>query len=62
MLCAVTGFGVVTIVFGLSTSFPLSMAMLLLAGMCDNSAVRSRRSSRRPSPMTRWRKISLPPS
>jgi len=39
LLCAVTGFGLVTIVFGLSRSFPLSLAMLILAGACDNISV-----------------------
>ena len=39
LLCAVTGFGLVTIVFGLSRSFPLSLAMLILSGACDNVSV-----------------------
>jgi len=39
LLCAVTGFGVVTIVFGLSRWFPLSMAMLFLSGAFDNVSV-----------------------
>ena len=39
LLCAVTGFGIVTIVFGLSTSYPLSLAMLFLLGACDNISV-----------------------
>ncbi len=39
LLCAVTGFGIVTIVFGISRSFPLSLAMLVLAGACDNISV-----------------------
>jgi MFS family permease len=39
LLCAVTGFGLVTIVFGLSTSYPLSLAMLFLSGACDNISV-----------------------
>ncbi len=36
LLVAVVGFGVATIVFGLSTSFPLSLAMLALLGAFDN--------------------------
>jgi MFS family permease len=39
LLCAVIGFGLVTIVFGLSRSFLLSLAMLFLAGACDNVSV-----------------------
>jgi MFS family permease len=39
LLCAVTGFGAVTIVFGLSRWFPLSMAMLFLSGAFDNISV-----------------------
>jgi MFS family permease len=39
LLLAVAGFGLVTIVFGLSKSFVLSMAMLILLGMCDNISV-----------------------
>ena len=39
LLFAVTGFGLVTIVFGLSHSFLLSLAMLVLAGACDNISV-----------------------
>jgi MFS family permease len=39
LLCAVTGFGLVTVVFGLSRSFPLSLAMLILSGACDNISV-----------------------
>ena len=39
LLCAVTGFGVVTIVFGLSRWFPLSMVMLFLSGAFDNVSV-----------------------
>ena len=39
MLGAVTGFGIATIVFGLSTNFALSMAMLVIVGMCDNVSV-----------------------
>lgn len=39
LLFAVTGFGLVTVVFGLSHSFPLSLAMLILAGACDNISV-----------------------
>ena len=39
LLLAVTGFGLATIVFGLSTSFPLSVAMLALLGALDNISV-----------------------
>jgi MFS family permease len=39
LLIAVTGFGMVTIVFGLSRSFALSLAMLFLLGVCDNISV-----------------------
>ena len=39
LLFAVTGFGIVTIVFGLSRSFPLSLAMLGLSGAFDNISV-----------------------
>ncbi len=39
MLLSVAGFGVATIVFGLSTSFWLSMAMLFLTGVFDNVSV-----------------------
>ena len=39
LLAAVTGFGVATIVFGISTSFPLSFAMLLIIGALDNVSV-----------------------
>jgi MFS family permease len=39
LLFAVTGFGLVTIVFGLSRSFLLSLAMLILSGACDNISV-----------------------
>jgi MFS family permease len=39
LLCAVTGFGAVTIVFGLSRSFWLSLAMLFLTGALDNISV-----------------------
>lgn len=39
LLIAVTGFGLVTIVFGLSRSFALSLAMLLFLGACDNISV-----------------------
>jgi len=36
LLEAVVGFGVCMIGFGLSRSFPLSLALLVLAGMCDS--------------------------
>jgi MFS family permease len=39
LLLAVTGFGLATIVFGLSTSFLLSVAMLALLGSLDNISV-----------------------
>ena len=39
MLWAVAGFGVATIVFGISRSFTLSLVMLFLAGALDNVSV-----------------------
>lgn len=39
MLWAVAGFGAATIVFGLSSSFELSLAVLFLAGALDNISV-----------------------
>jgi MFS family permease len=39
LLWAVAGFGVATIVFGLSRSFPLSLSMLFLLGGLDNISV-----------------------
>ncbi len=39
LLWVVAGFGAATIGFGLSTSFPLSMAMLFLTGVFDNVSV-----------------------
>ncbi len=39
LLLAVAGFGAATLVFGLSRSFPLSLAMLFLAGALDNISV-----------------------
>jgi len=39
LLLAVAGFGIATIVFGLSTSFVLSVAMLALLGSLDNISV-----------------------
>ncbi len=39
LLIAVSGFGLATIVFGLSNSFWLSMAMLILLGALDNISV-----------------------
>jgi len=39
LLVAVAGFGLATIVFGLSKNFPLSFAMLVLAGAFDNISV-----------------------
>ena len=38
-LAAVAGFGAATAVFGLSTSFWLSLAALVAAGACDNISV-----------------------
>lgn len=38
-LVAVAGFGVFTIIFGLSTSFPLSVLALVLLGGCDSVSV-----------------------
>jgi MFS family permease len=39
LLWSVAGFGLATIVFGLSRSFPLSLAMLFLTGAFDNISV-----------------------
>ena len=39
LLCAVAGFGLVTIVFGASRSYLLSLAMLALSGAFDNVSV-----------------------
>ena len=39
LLIAVAGFGLATIVFGLSRSFVLSLLMLCLLGVCDNISV-----------------------
>jgi MFS family permease len=39
MLAAVTGFGVATVIFGLSDSFALSFVMMLLVGAFDNVSV-----------------------
>ena len=39
MLACVAGFGIFTVVFGLSRSFPLAMAALLLVGGCDMVSV-----------------------
>ena len=39
MLFAVAGFGLATIVFGISENFFLSMGMLYLLGACDNISV-----------------------
>ncbi len=44
LLIAVAGFGIATIIFGLSTSFILSCAMLALLGALDNISVVIRRS------------------
>jgi len=44
MLWAVLGFGMATIVFGLSKSFWLSLLMLSLTGACDNISVVVRHS------------------
>jgi MFS family permease len=39
LLWAVAGFGIATIVFGLSRNFPLSVAMLVVCGITDNISV-----------------------
>src|SRR5207344_21948 len=39
MLLSVAGFGVATILFGISRWFPLSLAMLFLTGALDNISV-----------------------
>jgi MFS family permease len=39
LLWSVTGYGISIIVFGLSTSYPLSLAMLLISGMLDSVSV-----------------------
>src|SRR5207237_9465240 len=39
MLLAVAGFGTVTVIFGISKNFWLSMAMLFVLGSCDNISV-----------------------
>jgi MFS family permease len=39
ILLAVSLFGAATIVFGISKSFPLSLAMLFVLGVCDNISV-----------------------
>ena len=39
LLWSVAGFGVATIIFGISTSFTLSLAMLFVTGACDNISV-----------------------
>jgi MFS family permease len=44
MLLAVTGFGIAMIVFGLSTSFALSLAALVVSGICDGVSVVIRRT------------------
>jgi MFS family permease len=44
LLIATCGFGVATICFGLSTWFPLSLAMLFLVGVFDNVSVVVRHS------------------
>ena len=44
LLIAVTGFGMATIVFGLSKSYTLSFCMLILTGMTDNISVVIRHS------------------
>ncbi len=44
LLIAIVGFGVATIIFGLSTSYWLSLAMLFIVGVCDNVSVVVRHS------------------
>ena len=39
MLLSVAGFGVATILFGISRSYPFSLAMLVLTGALDNISV-----------------------
>lgn len=39
LLACIAGFGITTIIFGISTSFALSFAMLLLGGMLDSVSV-----------------------
>ena len=39
LIAAVTGFGLATIVFGLSKNYPLSFLMLICCGACDNISV-----------------------
>jgi len=39
LLCGVAGFGVATVVFGLSRNFPLSFIMLMFVGAFDNISV-----------------------
>jgi MFS family permease len=39
LLCAVIGFGLATIIFGLSKNFYLSLMALALTGACDNISV-----------------------
>ncbi len=39
VLCAVAGFGLVTVLFGVSRVFWFSLAMLVLLGACDNISV-----------------------
>lgn len=39
LLLAVAGFGAATVVFGFSRSLPLSLAMLVVTGACDNISV-----------------------
>lgn len=39
LLFCIAGFGITTIIFGLSTSFLLSFLMLLLGGLCDGISV-----------------------
>lgn len=39
LLFAVAGFGIATVVFGFSRNLPLSLAMLVVTGACDNISV-----------------------
>lgn len=39
LLCGVAGFGLATIAFGWSTSYPLSLLLLAACGACDNVSV-----------------------
>ena len=44
MFSCVAGFGAATVLFGLSTSFPLSLAVLAIMGACDMVSIYVRQS------------------